>query len=96
MVLVVCGDRLLLYRPAHHLHQLSQFGYLLLADAFVHGIPFDEILLQDVVSPTSEFYTSLALYSLTDRDSHIKIIMFYRTIHESFSFFLNCRKICDS
>lgn len=42
--------------------------------AFVHGITFDEILLQDRACPLTELYPSFTLDAVTHRNYHIKIV----------------------
>ena len=83
MVLVGCGNSLLYYGPAHHLNQLTQFGYLSLADTLVHGIAFDKILFQNAVCPSSKLYTSPALYAVANGYNYIEIIVFYIAAYES-------------
>ena len=64
IALVGRWQRLLLQGASKHLHQLPELRDLLLANALVHGIPLDEVLLQHAVCPLAEAYTSLAMHAI--------------------------------
>ena len=96
MTLVACRNRLLHDSSADHLHKLPQFSYLLLTNSIVHSISFNQILLQNPICPTAKLNTTLALYTIANRDYHVKIVICYAACNLSITFRLNCRKFCDS
>ena len=53
---------------------------------------FDEILPLDAVCPTSQFNTSMAFYTITNWNNHIKVAIFYLTADFSWAFCLNSLK----
>ena len=96
IALVSRWQRLLLQGAPKHLHQLPELRDLLLANALVHGISLDEVLLQHAVCSTPKLNTSTTFYAVGNRYNHVEIIIFDLAIDFSSAFFLNCRKFCDS
>ena len=69
--LIVRQHRLVLNGTSQHTHQLAQLSYLLLADALVDDVAFNEIFLQHSIGPLTESYATLGIDTISNRNNHI-------------------------
>ena len=54
-----------------HLHQLSQFAYLLFADTFVHSIALNKIVFDNLASPNAESCTTFTFNTIANGNDAI-------------------------